>query len=84
MKNMSFSDGNSSYNLSDQFPALYENRYCVQEEFSIAVFDGKNNSKNVSFERPFFMNSFDSRVHTPSVLKQEYGCKAIGSGCDIY
>ena len=47
------------------------------------MFDGEKNN-NVNYALPLLMNSFDSKMRTSSVLKQEYGCKAIGSGCEIY
>ena len=34
--------------------------------------------------KPFLLNNFDTKVYLPSVLKQQFGCKAIASGSDIY
>ena len=50
---MNFSVENSTTNLSDEFPVLYQTRYCDQEDFSIAVFDGETDSKNETCYKPF-------------------------------
>ena len=71
-------------NLSDKFPILYQNRYCDQEDFNIALFDGDNDFNNVSFDKPFLFNNFDAKVYLPTLLNQKYACKVIASGSDIY
>ena len=43
---MNFSVENSSKKFSDLFPILYQNRYCDQDDFSIAVFGGENDKMN--------------------------------------
>ena len=63
---------------------LYQNRYCDQDDFSIAVFGGENNSNNEMYDRPFPLKRFDTKVYLPRVSIQQYGCKAIASGSDIY
>ena len=73
-----------SRNLSDQFPVLYQNRYCDQEEFSIGVFSDDFYSRNFSKCRPFLLNSFDTKMYLPSLPVPKYGCKAVSSGSDIY
>ena len=74
----------STINMSDQFPILYQNRYCDQEDFNIAVFGGENDSENEMYDKPFLLNNFETKVYLPSVLMQNNGCKSIASGSDIY
>ena len=83
-KNMNLSVENSSKYFSDQFHILYQNRYCDQKEFSIGVFGAENDRKNVLYNKPFLLNNFDTKVYLSSVLKRQFGCKAIASGSDIY
>ena len=70
--------------MSDQLPILYQNRYCDQEDFSIAVFGGDNDCNNLSYDKPFLLNNFDTKVYLPSLSKQQYKCKVIASCSDIY
>ena len=81
---MSFFVDHSRRNFSDVFPILYQNRYCDQEDFSIAVFGGENDKNYEQYDRPFLLNNFDIKIYVPSVLKQKNGCKAVASGSDIY
>ena len=69
-------------NLGDQFSALYQNRYCNQEDFSIAVFGGDREHK--FHFKPFLLKNFDTKVYLPRPPKHQYGCEAIASGSDIY
>ena len=39
--------------LNDQFPVLYQHRYCDQEEFSIGVFGDDNYSGDASNHKHF-------------------------------
>ena len=78
---MSFSVKNVTINKSNQFPILYQTRYCDQESFSIAVFDAENNRKH---DKPFLLRNFDTKVYLPSLPRHQYGCEAIGSGSSIY
>ena len=71
-------------NLSDQFPILYQNRHCDQDDFSIAVFGSEDDTEDARYERPFLLNNFDTKVYLPSVFKNQYGYEAISSGSDIY
>ena len=70
--------------LSDQFPILYQNRYCDQDDFSIAVFGSENDTEEARYKRPLMLNNFDSKVHLPSVQKHKNIFKAIANGSDIY
>ena len=51
-----------SRHLSYQFSALYQNRDCDQEDISIAVIGGENDSKNVLCDKPFLLNNFDTKI----------------------
>ena len=81
---MSFSVENFTRTLSDHFTVLYQNRYCDQEDFSVAVFGGGCSNKNIRYKRPFLLNNFDTKVYLPSLLKHHYACKVVASGSDIY
>ena len=81
---MNFSVDCSSNNLSDEFPILYQNRYCDQEDFSIAVFGSGSDKNNRLYDKPFLLNNFDTKLNLPSVIKHKYGRKVISSGSDIY
>ena len=41
--------------LSDQFPVLYQHRYCDQEEFSIGVFSNDNFSGDASNHKHYLL-----------------------------
>ena len=64
--------------LRARFPLLYKNRYCDQEDFSIAVFGGENDNKN------FILRNFDTKVYLPSLSKRTHGRKEIASGSEIF
>ena len=70
--------------LSDQFPALYQNRYCDQEDFSIAVFGGEKLIEYCIPYKPFLLENFDTKIYLPCLVHSKNGCKAIASGSDIY
>ena len=70
--------------LCDEFLVLYQNRYCDQEDFSIAVYCGENGSKNELYDKPFTLNNFCTKICLPNLIKTENECKAIASGSDIY
>ena len=69
--------------LSYQFPILYQNRYCDQEEFSIGVFSDDNHSGDVSTFKPYLLNNFD-KVYLPGLSLHKYEYKAVSIGSDIY
>ena len=71
-------------NLSDQFPVLYQNRYCDQKEFSIGVFSNDYRNGDVSTFKPYLLNTFDIKTYLPRLSKPKYSCKAVSSGSDIY
>ena len=81
---MSFFVDHSSRNFSDLFPVLYQNRYCDQQHFSIAVFGGETDCKSEHYDRPFLINNVNTKVYLPSAKTQYYGYNAIASGSDIY
>ena len=81
---MVFNFKKNSRSVSEQFPVLYQNRYCDQEEFSIAVFNGESHSRNVESYKPFLLNNFDTKTYLPSLPKPEFGCKVVSIGSDIY
>ena len=70
--------------LSKEFPVLYENRYCDQEDFSLVsyvtlsvnsnrkmtVFDIENINKNV--------------IKLPPMFKGQYKCKIAAIGSNVY
>ena len=70
--------------LSSQFPALYQNRYCDQEEFSIGVFSEDNCSDDVSSDKPLVLDNFDAKMYLCSIPKSIWECKTVSSGSDIY
>ena len=47
---------NSDKQFSEKLPALYQNRYCDQEDFSVIVCDGENHGEGNY--KPFLMNNF--------------------------
>ena len=73
-----------SKNLSDQFPVLYQNRYCDQEEFSIGLFSNNYYNEDFSIFKLYLLNNFDTKTYVPSLSKPKYGCKAVSIGSDIY
>ena len=85
---------NSKTNFTEQFPVLYQNRFCDQKEFSIAMIGGEIKRKSNGGNKPFLLNNFDSKVYLPTlpVLKLTLSewdrldceCKAVSSGSDIY
>ena len=53
--------------LSDQFPVLYQHRYCDQEEFSIGVFSNDIHSGYLLTHRHFLLNNFDTKTYLPTL-----------------
>ena len=88
----------SDRNLSDQFPILYQNRFCDQKEFSIAVFSCESDSRKIRFDKPFLLSNFDTNEYLPNVIAkpcEKTTCgpktlvknkkfKSLGYGADIY
>ena len=70
--------------LSDQFPVLYQHRYCDQEEFSIGVFSCDNYSEDVSKPKHFLLNNFDTKLYLPSLSIPKFDCKAVASSSNVY
>ena len=70
--------------LSDQFPVLYQHRYCDQEEFSIGVFSNYNYSGDESNHKRFLINNFETKTYLPTLSIPIYDCKAIASSSTVY
>ena len=81
---MSCSVAKLSKRLSDQFPALYQNRYCDQEDFIIAIIGGESTNKYALYEKPFLLKNFDTKVYLPRVSKENIVLKAVNNGFDMY
>ena len=91
---VSSSEKSVSRNLSEQFPVLYQNRYCDQEEFSIALFSSENHYKSVRFNKPFLLSNFNTKDYLPNAFEttscidkkilNETKFKSVGNGADIY
>ena len=61
-----------SRSLSDRFPVLYQNRFCDQKEFSIAVFSGEINDENVRLNKPFLLRNFNTKDSLPIKFGKSY------------
>ena len=83
-KNLPSSSKKLSKSLSEQFSVLYQNRYCDQEDFTIAVFSGKGYGEGKSNNRPFLLNNFHNKVYFSHLPKPNDDVKAVSSGSDIF
>ena len=81
---MTFSFKKLSRSVSDQFSVLYENRYCDQEDFSIAVLSAKSNSEDESNNKPFLLNNLNTKMYLPNLPLPKNSLKATSSGSDIF
>ena len=75
--------------MNNQFLVLYQNRFCDQEDLSIVVIGGENESKNANFVKPFLIHNFDfcNKQYFPSFSKSRYDRNTVApvtSGSDIY
>ena len=70
--------------LSDQFPVLYQNRYCDQKELCISFFSDYNYSRDISTLKPYLLNNFDTKTYLLTLSKLKYDCKVVTIGRDIY
>ena len=70
--------------LSDQFPVLYQHRYCEQEDFFIGVFSNDNYGVNVLKHKHFLLKNFDKKVYLPNLPIPKYDCRAVASSSTIY
>ena len=72
----------SGRTLNDQFPVLYQHRYCDQEEFSIGVFSNDIHSGDSLTHRHFLLNNFDTKTYLPTL--PIYDRKAIACSSTVY
>ena len=72
--------------MIDQFPVLYQHRYCDQEEFRIGVFSNNNYSGDgdVSKRKNFLLNNFDTKTYLPTLPIPKFDCKAVASSSNVY
>ena len=73
-----------SKTLSDQFPVLYQHRYCDQEEFSIGVFSNDSYRGDVSNHKHFLLNNFDTKTYLPTLPISKYDRKTVASSSAVY
>ena len=70
--------------LSEEFPVLYENRYCDQEDVCVVMCGtlSVNNKRKITlFE---IENRNKTFIKLPPMFKGQYNCKTTAIGSSIY